>query len=100
MSSFPLHTLLRHRWLAGVLAIAVLVAQAAGLLHKLDFEAHPAGIACATCLAHGQTDTPVPTVAANPPSLPVAIAPVVASVDAVAERTRQPVRARGPPSLV
>ncbi|NQD38525.1 hypothetical protein HPT27_15995 [Permianibacter sp. IMCC34836] len=99
MFPFTAHALLRQRWLASVLAFAMLVAQAAGVLHKLDFEAHPAGVVCATCVAFGNADTPLPTAVADelPSAVVVADFPVYA--DARVESARLIARARGPPIL-
>lgn len=98
---FPLssHKLLRRRWLAGVLAIAVLLAQVSGLLHKLDFEAHPAGIACATCVAYSGFDAPLASTMATPLPQAAADTDYPIYLPAAIARTDLPVRARGPPSL-
>ena len=100
MYPFSLHKLLRLRWLAGVLAIAIVVAQASGLLHKLDFDAHPAGIACATCVAYGHADTPLPSADVECPVLPVVIAEFSSFAAALTDSKLLQPRARGPPSLV
>ncbi len=100
MFPFRPHSLLRHRWLAAVLALAVLVAQTTGLLHKLDFEAHPAGITCATCVAHGHADAPLPTAQIDIGSSRPLLTPFLHYSDALVQPTRHVARARGPPSLV
>lgn len=88
---------LRLRSLSCLLALALLLAQLASLLHTLDLEAHPAGEVCAVCVVTGHMDSVLPAVPFTAPSPVVVFTQYFHTESAPSLRHSLVLRARGPP---
>lgn len=90
---------LRLRSLSCLLALALLLAQLASLLHKLDVDIHPAGEVCSICVVMGHTDAALPAVPFSAPLLAVFFRPFFNPVFTPRAQLSWIQGARGPPAF-
>ena len=93
-----MHRVIRRRGIVCVLALALLFAQVALLLHKLDSHGHVPHAACEICITQAHGNAVLPTVVSIP-SLPVIA--VYETLESQTAPTTQPVwhkHARAPPA--
>lgn len=94
-----MHRVIRRRGIVCVLALALLFAQVALLLHKLDMDSHGPDAACEICITQAHGNGVLPTIVSLP-SLPVIA--VYESVTFQTAPITQPVwhkHTRAPPAL-
>ncbi|MCP5336037.1 MAG: hypothetical protein H7A08_10165 [Oceanospirillaceae bacterium] len=101
MPMLPSHltSRLRQHSLSCLLAFALLLGQLASLLHKLEFDVHPAGEVCAICIVIGHTDAALPSLPFTAPAPVVVFSQYFHSEVAPRARHSFVLRARGPPVL-